>query len=743
MFRPHPSLARVYFGINLSDAIKRHYNEKSDKHLEQARSLQRFVDDVQQQPEALRNPHQRIWTRITQGGVTEVPHMGEAIRSFDFLRQPFGDDEDGLEGLEEPFNEIADALEQAAKGTEKAKSMILLVGGPGSGKSTTINKLMAAYQEELIPAVKWVDLPEPIARQAHAGEEQVSSEFEDPVVYNPLLLLPKGVRKELQDSINAALKARDPDSPFPYKLTKGGVPPASVEIIDALKRYYKEKHPELSASEIYEKVLTNHARVHLVSPDPVRRKAIGIQEAEPPKYANPAHMHGEPHLKKSAILGTSNALAFDYLLGAANASSGGMLHLREGLKREPEDLLKLLMINEEGKVKAAEIGDISVQNIVWMDANFPEYFEKRNNEALDAFFERTRIIYFTYPTDYKKESRIYKNYFDRFAKWDGLDVAPHTYDITALWAVMTRLKLRDVAINEAPESLQEYDFLLKKAKLYSGEPVDGISLEQARQWKKEDKEQFEGLVGVSPRIMKRNVLSDILTHPQVKKAKAVDGFLVLDAIEDWLKFKNREVRISDEVDKPKYLYLVQVAREELKKKVITDVDDVLLPEQEFNREISTYLDNVRVYGNAVRKLERAQMANNQGVSVPLGTFRKTIDDVNRLLQPLELGGRLTEPEEAHHYRMALYERMLAAEKAGMTFELDSRNKLRDGLLAMRRRDVLEAYPLIPVDAVRLDDVPSEGARKVLAPVVDTLKRKGYPEPSALKALRVYGALGNR
>jgi serine protein kinase len=741
---PSPALAKIYFGgINIAEGIGKHYDAKVDTHLGAGLTIQELVDKVEHEPRNVANPHQRIWTRVMDGKTSEVSdNLGGTITSYNFVTEPFGDDEDGLQGMEEPVNEIMDTLYQAAKGTEKAKSMILLVGGPGSGKSTIINKLMASYQEELVPQLKWINLPDHIAKAAHAGEQQYKNEYEEPILFNPLMLLPKPLRKQIQEVVNTNLKKQDPNSPFPYKFTRGGLPPATVQIIDELKLFYKDKMPSATPAEIYNKVLAEHARVSFVTPDPVKRKAIGILEAEPPKYANPAHVVGEPHLAKSAALGASNPLAFDYLLGAANASSGGMLHLREGLKREAEDLLKLLMINEEGKAKAAEIGDISLQNMVWMDANFPEYFQKRGDDNLNAFFERTKIIYFTYPTDYKKETQICQKYFDPIAKWDNVKVAPHTYEIGSLWSVMTRLKIPGVAINESPDDIQKYSFLLGKAKLYSGEPINGLTLEQAREMKKTDKEQFEGLVGVSPRILKRNILPDMLTNKQVRQSKAMDGFLLLDSIENWLKYGNREVKISDDVEKPKYLYLVALARHELTQRVAADVEKILLPDQEFHSEVGTYLANAKAYGKAQKSLERATMAVGLGTAVPLGGFKKTMDDAAALMKPLEEEGELTSPEEAHHFRMALYEHMVAAERAGTPFQLDSENKLRKGLLAIKRQAVLRAYPLIPVNPISLDDV-QDGARTVLAPVVEGLKQAGYPEASALRALRAYGQLGSR
>ena len=72
-------------------------------------------------------------------------------------------------------------------------------------------------------------------------------------------------------------------------------------------------------------------------------------------------------------------------------------------------------------------------------------------------------------------------------------MAPHTMEIAALWAVLTRLE------DPTHPNLS----LLQKAKLYDGEEVQGFTVENVREMR--EAAEREGMFGISPRYVQDRI----------------------------------------------------------------------------------------------------------------------------------------------------------------------------------------------------------------------------------------------
>jgi hypothetical protein len=70
--------------------------------------------------------------------------------------------------------------------------------------------------------------------------------------------------------------------------------------------------------------------------------------------------------------------------------------------------------------------------------NEPEYKKLQGNEMMEAFRDRTIKIDVPYNVKLDDEIKIYLKDFAR-EKVKGMHIAPHTIEVAAMWAVLTRL----------------------------------------------------------------------------------------------------------------------------------------------------------------------------------------------------------------------------------------------------------------------------------------------------------------
>src|SRR5690606_35572758 len=121
-----------------------------------------------------------------------------------------------------------------------------------------------------------------------------------------------------------------------------------------------------------------------------------------------------------------------------------------------------------------------------------------------------------YNLSVKDEVRIYERQFGgKHATVHS--VAPHTLEVAALWAVLTRL--------EDPQHPNLT--LVQKARLYSGDEVHGFGREHVRELR--EAAPREGMLGVSPRYVQ-----DCIAACMVSDRPTIGPLDVLDTLEHGL-----------------------------------------------------------------------------------------------------------------------------------------------------------------------------------------------------------------
>src|ERR1700686_1165915 len=194
------------------------------------------------------------------------------------------------------------------------------------------------------------------------------------------------------------------------------------------------------------------------------RVGIGTFQPKDEKNQDSTELTGDINYRKIAEYGSdSDPRAFNFD-GEFNVANRGLVEFVEVLKLDVAFLYDLLGASQEHKVKPKKFAQTDIDEVIIGHTNEPEYRRLQNNEFMEALRDRTVKIDVPYVTKWKDEVNIYKKDFNT-DRVKGKQIAPHTIEIAAMWAVLTRL--------EQPKHASLT--LLQKLKLYTGKTLPGFT----------------------------------------------------------------------------------------------------------------------------------------------------------------------------------------------------------------------------------------------------------------------------
>ena len=211
-----------------------------------------------------------------------------------------------------------------------------------------------------------------------------------------------------------------------------------------------------------------------------------------------------------------NCFNFD---GELNIANRGLVEFIEVLKLDVAFLYDLLGVSQEHKIKPKKFAQTDIDEVILGHTNEPEYKRLQNNEFMEALRDRTVKIDVPYVTRLKDEIRIYEKDFNP-QRVKGKHIAPHTIEIAAMWAVLTRL------VQPKHANLT----LLQKLKLYNGKTLPGFTEDNVIELKREAVN--EGMHGISPRYIQDKISNAIVAHPD---EDSVNPFMVMHELETGLR----------------------------------------------------------------------------------------------------------------------------------------------------------------------------------------------------------------
>jgi serine protein kinase len=515
-----------------------------------------YLDTALQHPEVCRTAYQRLYEMILSHGTEEVFEFKEKVTRYRFFFDYVHKYGDCIFGLERQLQQLVNAFKSAARcyGTERR---VLLLHGPVGSSKSTIARLLKRGLEEYARTDAGM-----LFSFAWKGPE--GTWLKDPMHGDPLQLVPTESRPEFLAYMNSK---RVTQSDYPIQI-KGDLCPYSRYMFNEQLAKYDGDWVAMLAHEIkvYRLLLSEKDRI-----------GIGTFQPKDEKNQDSTELTGDINYRKIAEFGSdSDPRAFNFD-GELNIANRGLVEFIEVLKLDVAFLYDLLGASQEHKIKPKKFAQTDIDEVILGHTNEPEYKRLQNNEFMEALRDRTVKVDVPYVTRLKDEIKIYEKDFNA-ERVRGKHIAPHTIEIAAMWAVLTRL--------DQPKHANLT--LLQKLKLYNGKTLPGFTEDNVVELKREAAN--EGMHGISPRYIQDKISNAIVAHPE---EDSVNPFMVLHELEVGLRHHSL---ITSQEQLQHYRELLQVVKEEYEDIVKNEVQRAIAADEDaMARLCSNYIDNVKAY----------------------------------------------------------------------------------------------------------------------------------------------------
>jgi predicted Ser/Thr protein kinase len=586
-------------------------------------SFQQYLEAFCAQPVRLgRNAPQYVLDVFDYLGARQVRSLGGERQHWKLFDASWDQGREALRGHEEVQAEIYRHLHRfAASG--RADKLLLLHGPNGSAKTTIIMLIVRALEyystlpEGALFRFNWIFSDRAEGRSSMgfgAGREdlpretlafldetliscQLPSELREP----PIFLVPREQRQKLFEQLlaaspNDAQLAERLNSPF---LREGVLSAKNKLIFDALLNSHRGdwlkvmRHVQVERYFISKRYRTGVAVIEPQQAVDAGARPLGFE-------------HGSP---LPAVL---QGLQLMELGGELIEASGGIVEFSDLLKRNLELNKYLLTTIERGEVNLP--GAAAQLNCVMLaTCNEKQLTGFKDTSDFTSYKGRIELIRVTYLLEWRKEREIYLPFLDEIRS--ARHVAPHTADVAALWAVLTRLRKPDPdkyprELNGALERLTP----LEKALLYDSDTApESLNTEekrllrscvpQLRDEHRESRVEFEGLEcaayegrrGASAREMK-SLLAEAAAAPG---RQFLSPLAVFEGIERLLRDKSVYdfLRLEPDGEFQDCEVFTRLVRDEYFRWVSVEVYDSmgLVRETEYSRRVEDYFKHVRAY----------------------------------------------------------------------------------------------------------------------------------------------------
>jgi serine protein kinase len=574
--------------LNLSDYRKKHWEG----------SLDEYLDIVCEHSEVTRTAYQRLYDMILSHGTEDLYENKDKVIRYKFFSEFATQHGDGIFGLDRPLMQLVNSFKSAAKGYGTERRVLLLHGPVGSSKSTIarlLKKGLEAYaktDEGMLFSFAW-KMPDGSFQKCPMHEE-------------PLHLVPLDSRPSLLARLNESRKSDGPEIR------------ARGDLCPFCRQMFNERLARHDGD--WTRMLEQEVKVYRLILSEQDRIGIGTFQPKDEKNQDSTELTGDINYRKIAEYGTdSDPRAFNFD-GELNIANRGLVEFIEVLKLDVAFLYDLLGASQEHKIKPKKFAQTDIDEVILGHTNEPEYRRLQNNEFMEALRDRTVKIDIPYVTRLRDEIKIYEKDFnpDRVR---GKHIAPHTIEIAAMWAVLTRL------VQPKHANLT----LLQKLKLYNGKTLPGFTEDNVIELKREAVN--EGMHGISPRYIQDKISNAIVAHPDTD---CVNPFMVLNELEAGLRHHSL---ITSQEQLQHYRELLAVVKEEYEDVVKNEVQRAIAADEDaLARLCSNYIDNVKAYtqrekvrnrytGNYEEADERLMRSVEEKIDIPEGRkddFRREI-----------------------------------------------------------------------------------------------------------------------
>lgn len=668
------------------DKISEEFKNTVPSGVNETFSFDWYLNQIHQDPAITRNAHQRVADMFEYFG-TEYDEDTGIVKYNLATEDPLHDGENTFfgEDVHESIHDFVNKVYSGSRGLGPEKRIKLLLGPVGSGKShfdSMVRKYFEEYtrqEEGQMFTFQWTNLCDVIDDQDPKDDTVRSAMNQDPIV-----LLPREHRKEIFNTLNENFDAD-------YELdNRQALDPRSEFFMDELLEHYDN---DLS------QVLENHVEIIRLIANENRRRCVETFEPKDKKNQDETELTGDINYSKIAVYGESDPRSFEYSGAFCNANRG-IFSGEELLKLQKEFLYDFLHATQEKTIKPRNNPRMDIDQVIVGRTNMPEYQEKKGDEKMEAFNDRTKRIDYPYVLQYGEEAKIYEKMINN-ASVSEVHVEPHTLEMAGLFSVMTR-------VNEPSNDRVD---LLNKVKAYNGEDVDVGDIDVH---KLKEEGENEGMEGVSARFVGDEISEAIVTRLHDDN-NSLSPLVVIRHIEE-----NLEDHGSIPQDKySEYYTYIEEVRDEYKDRAVEDVRYALAYNtDEIQQQGEKYMDNVMAYidDDKVEDEITGEMVE------PDEQFMRSVEE------QLEIPR-----DRKDDFRQEISNWVSRRARSGEEFDPQDNERL---LRALERKNWEDKRHSINFSAlIQTDDSDDEERSEW----IEALKERGYSEEGAKEVLEFAGA----
>ena len=435
--------------------VDQHLDSEKFKQQHWEGTFYEYLDMVIANPRITRNAFQRVYDMILHFGTQRYTVFKREFVHYKFFDDPFDNGADAVFGLDGALMRLVETFKSAAQGYGTDRRILLLHGPVGSSKSTIARLLKKGLEH--------YSLTDDGALYTYSWR-LVNNETGDaelhrcPMHEDPLKLIPRPARKEILGQMNAELPENQ-----------------QIRVAGELDPFCRKTFEDLliKYDGDWRKVL-DHIVVRRVMLSEKDRVGVGTFQPKDEKNQDSTELTGDINYRKIAQYGSdSDPRAFNFD-GELNIANRGLCEFIEVLKLDVAFLYDLLGASQEHTIKPKKFAQTDIDEVIIGHTNEPEYKKLQSNDLMEAFRDRTIKIDVPYNIRLSDEIKIYEKDFGK-EKVRGIHIAPHTIEMAAMWAVLTRLE----------EPKKAGLTLIQKLKLYDGKQIPGFTEDSIKELREE------------------------------------------------------------------------------------------------------------------------------------------------------------------------------------------------------------------------------------------------------------------
>jgi len=515
--------------INKSDKFLKLIGKHQDR--KKSKKFQGIMSDylriVEQDSGISKLAHKRLFDIISSQGIEKMDSSdhrcnklfgGEKIKTYDYFQGKFF-------GMERSLAKIMRFLQSASLKGEESRQVLLLLGPVGAGKSALLEHIKGALEQ-----------CEPMYHISGC-----------PIREEPLHLIPRSLREEFQEIYNIKIE--------------GDLCPVCRF---RLKEEFSNDYMNMPITQS-----SFSAR---------GRRGVGVV---PPMDANSQDVTvliGSEDISKLDLYSEDDPRVLS-LNGAFNVGNRGIVEFVEVFKNEIEFLHTMITATQEKSVPSPGKGPmIYFDGVILAHCNEAEWNKFKSENTNEAILDRIVRVNIPYSLEVSEEKKIYEKMLG-LSDFDS-HIAPHTLEIAAMFAVLSRLHLSNKVDS------------LTKMKLYDGQDViekgtvKKIDINDLR-----DEARDEGMTGISTRFIMKAIDSALSDSEKNMVTPISIRDALIKQVKDQIVVEDDRNRYLDFLGKTLHDEYLNILEKEITKAFVSAYDE------QAEALFDNYLDHAEAYVN--------------------------------------------------------------------------------------------------------------------------------------------------